>query len=187
MGNWHVIVVEGREGDLRAFVAGYLGDRGAEPTRVVFGDDVRLQRESLHERLRALLRGGYHAIVVPDELVGSLQDALSRAGSGVGLRMVDRHPVATGSFTFATEVYSRDVSAQIRAIVEPLPLGVRLTQHSESEDERTDATGVELYAPVHDYVYRTRGTLEGPVDGILEIRRRLGEIEALQLEPLQLA
>ena len=92
MGNWHVIVVEGSERDLRAFVSGFLADRGADPTRVVFGDDVGLESESLHERLRALLRGGHHALIVPDDLATALGDALVRGGTALGLRIADRHP-----------------------------------------------------------------------------------------------
>ena len=187
MGNWHVVAVEGSNRELRAFVAGFLADRKADPSAIVLGDDVGLEKGSLGDRMRALLHGGHHAILVSDELAGPLQDSIAHAGSGVGLRIVDRHSVATGSFAFAAEVYSRDMSAEIRAIVKSLPPGVGCTQHGESEEEHADAKGLELYTPVHHYAYRTRGTLEGPVTGILEILGRLAMIEALQLEPLHLA
>ena len=36
-------------------------------------------------------------------------------------------------------------------------------------------------------MYRVNGTLAGPVDGIVSVRRRLGEIEAVRLGPLHLA
>jgi hypothetical protein len=185
MGNWHVIVVEGRERDLRGFVSGFLADRGADPTRVVFGDDVGLEQESLHERLRALLHGGHHALIVPDDLAAPLADALARGGTGLGLRIADRHPVATASFGFAAEVYARDVSAQIRAVLGALPAGVHLTRHTEHEEEHAESKGVELYAPTHHYVHRVSGTLAGPFGEVLAVRRRLADIEAVRLEPLR--
>jgi hypothetical protein len=188
MSDWHVIAVEGREGDLRAFVSGFLADRQADPTRVVFGDDVGLEHESLHARLRALLKGGHHAVLAPDELAGPLVDAVARGGGNLGLRVVDRHPVASASFALAAEVFSRDVATDIRAALGNLPAGVHFTQHSEQEEEhREEHRGVDLYAPVHRYAYRVRGTLVGPLAGILDVRRRLGDIEAVRLEPLQLA
>jgi hypothetical protein len=102
---------------LTAFVAGFLTDRKADSSAVVLDDDVGLEKGALGDRMRAFLHGGQQAILVPDELAGPLQDWIARVGSGVGLRIIERHPVATGSFAFATEVYSRDVSSEIRAIV----------------------------------------------------------------------
>jgi hypothetical protein len=187
MGNWHVIVVEGHERDLRAFVAGFLADRGADASRVVFGDDVELEHGSLHERLRALLRGGHHALLVTEDLAAPLGDALERDGSEVGLRVADRHPVNAASFGFAAQVYARDVSAEIRAALRALPPGVHLTQHSEHEEEHAESKGVELYAPTHHYMYRVNGTVAGPVGEVLAVRRRLADIEAVKLDPVHLA
>ena len=162
MADWYMIVIEGSERDLRAFVSGFLADRGADPARVAFVDDVGLERESLHERLRALLHGGHHALIVPDDL-------------------------ATATFGFAAEVFARDVSTAIRTVVGALPAGVHATQHSEHEEEHAESKGVELYAPAHHYAYRVRGVLTGPVEGALNVRRRLADIEAVRLEPLRLA
>src|SRR6185503_8766528 len=72
MNEWQVIVIEGHERDVRAFVAGFLADRKADPTQVVFGDDVGLEPESLGARLRALLRGGHHAVLAPPEPASAL-------------------------------------------------------------------------------------------------------------------
>lgn len=187
MSSWHVIVVEGHERDLRAFVSGFLADRGADPDRVVFGDDVGLEPTSLHERLRALLHGGHHALLVPDDLATALAEALDRHGAPVDLRIADRHPVTSASFAFSADVYARDVAAAIRGVVRALPGGVHTTQHGESEAEHAEHEGVELYAPAHHYEYHVRATLAGPVAGVIAVRRRLVDIEAVRLEPLRLS
>jgi len=187
MADWYMIVIEGSERDLRAFVSGFLADRGADPARVAFVDDVGLERESLHERLRALLHGGHHALIVPDDLATALIQAFERGGEAHGLRVAHRHPVATATFGFAAEVFARDVSTAIRTVVGALPAGVHATQHSEHEEEHAESKGVELYAPAHHYAYRVRGVLTGPVEGALNVRRRLADIEAVRLEPLRLA
>jgi hypothetical protein len=176
MGTWHVIAVDGSERELRGFVSGFLADRGVAASAVVLGDDVGLDHGSLGERMRALLHGGHHALLVPDDLATVLGDAL-------GLRVTERRPVSTASFGVHAEVYARDVSAQIRAALEGAPM----SQHSESETEHAEGKGVELYAPVHSYSYSVRATMNGPVDDVLAVRRRLAGIEAAQLEPLHLA
>ena len=188
MSHWYTVVVEGPERDLRAFVSGFVANRGLDPATVVFGDDVGLERASLVERLRTLLGGGHHAVLAPGTVADALVEALELGGAALGLRVEDHHPVASASFRFAAEVFSRDVSSAIRAILKALPAGVRFEEHAESEDEsHTGAKGVELYTPVHHYAYRVKGKPVGPLGGILEVRRRLGEVEAVALEPLHVA
>jgi hypothetical protein len=181
--DWHVIVVEGSAHDLRVCVGAFVAERRPDPPTVVLGDDVGLERASLVERLRALVHGGHHAVLVAGDATAPLEAALG----GAGLRVVDRHPVARASFRFSADAFSRDVSTSIRGAFAPLPPGVHFEQHSEHEAEHREHKGVELYASVHEYTYRVEGTLAGPLPGVLEVRRRLAEIEMVEIAPLRLA
>jgi hypothetical protein len=184
MANWHVIAVDGSERELRAFVSGLLAARNADPSAIVFGDDVGLEGGSLGDRMRGLLHGGHHATLAPDPLADALADALAQGGAALGLRVTDRRPVTRATFEMHAEVYSRDVSAQLRAALRGAPM----SQHSESEQAHAeDKGGVDLYAPVHTYTYRVRATVNGPVGEVLAVRRRLADVEAAQIEPLHLA
>ena len=182
MGNWNVIAVDGPERELRAFVSGYLADRKVEPSAAVLGDDVGLEEGSLGDRMRALLHGGHHAVLVPDELATALGDALAQGGPAVGLRVAERRPVSRASFGVHAEAYSRDVSARLRAALRGAPMA----QHSESEEEHAESKGVELYAPVHSYTYRVRATVNGPIGDVLAVRRLLADVAAAEIEPLHL-
>ncbi len=186
MSDWHAIVVEGGEREIRGFLTGFLADRHMDPGCAVLGDDVGLEHESLSERLRALLKGGQHALLVPHEVAAPLVEALWRAGASLGLRVADRHPVGGARFDAEARVFSREVSGQIRAALQLLPDGVRLERHEEQETEEADHKGVDLYAPVHDYTYRMAARVAGALGGVLEVRRRLGDIEAVTLSSLQL-
>jgi len=186
MSEWHAIVVEGHKDAVRAFVAGFLADRGLDSSAVMLGDDVGLEHESLGERLRALLRGGHHVVLAPAPLADPLVDAIARAAGELGLRVAERRPIRQASFAYTAEVFSREVAGAIRAAVGALPAGVRFESHAEHEEARTEHAGVELYAPVHDYVYRTNARAVGPLDGVLAVRDRLHEIEAVTTTPLHL-
>ena len=185
MSEWNAIVVEGGERELRAFVSGFVADRGLDPSCVVFGDDVGLEHDGLAEKLRALLRGGHHVVLVPHDLAAPLLDALWRVGPGIGLRVADRGPVHEASVRFAAEVFARDVAAAIRKTLADRPPEVRFAEHAEEEHAEAGHKGVELYAPVHEYTYRVRGKAVGPLGAILRLRRALGDIEAVDVGAVQ--
>jgi hypothetical protein len=184
MSMWQVVVVEGSARDLRGFVAGFVAERRLDPESVVLGDDVGLERGSLGERLRALLHGGHHAVLAPQEVATPLEEAIARCDTGIVLRVVDRHPVTTATFAFAAEVFAREVSSAIRAALRDLPDGVRFAEHSEHEEAHAENKGVELYSPVHEYIYRVRGVVTGLPAGVTAGAWR---IEAVRLEALHLA
>ena len=162
MGDWHVIVVDGPEREIRAFVAGFLADRKAAPSAVAFGNDVGLD-------------GADHVLLASGDLAPALGDALAERGPALGLHVKKPRAVARASFAMHAEADSRDVSAQLRAALRGAPM----SQHAESEAEHADAS-------VHAYAYRVRATVNGPVEDVLAVRRRLGAVEAAQIEPLRL-
>jgi hypothetical protein len=184
MSSWQTVVVEGQERTLRAFVAGFTGDRGVDPASVMLGDDVRLEVGSIGEWLLELVGQGHHVVLAPDALGAALADAIAQTGKEVGLRVERVHGIESASFAVHVETFSREVSAAVRDALDPLPAAVRLDDRQEQEESTGEPHGVELYAPVHEYSYRMSGRVTGPVAGVLEVRRRLGEIEAASLESL---
>jgi hypothetical protein len=184
MSIWKAIVVDGRERDLRAFIAGFTGDRGIDPRGVILGDDVGLEAGSIGEWLLELVGKGHHVTLAAAALADALAQAIQQCGEDVGLRVERSHEVAGASFVFRIDTFSRDVAASVRAALHALPADVRVEERQESEQSTGDGHGVELYAPLHDYTYALSGRVTGPVGGVLEVRRRLAEIEAAVLESL---
>jgi hypothetical protein len=184
MSGWEAVVVDGRERDLRAFVAGFTGDRGVDPASVVLGDDVDLEAGSIGEWLLDLIGEGHHVVLAPAPLADALVEAIRQRGDEIGLRVERSHPVAGASFVVRVETFSREVSSAVRGALDALPPGVRVEDRQESEQSTAEGHGVELYAPIHDYTYTLWARVTGPIAGVLEVRRRLSEIEAATLEPL---
>src|SRR5262249_48631431 len=152
MGEWHTILIAGDERATRAFVSGFVGDRGIDPTQVLLAEDVGVHPESLGERLLQLVTAGnHHLVLVVEAHVDALARALERAGAGAGLRMEERHRVVRARFAFAVEAFSREVAEHVRRALQPLPVGVTFETRDEQEEERADVKGVEVYAREHGY------------------------------------
>jgi len=184
MSTWTAVVVDGRERDLRAFIAGFTGDRGVDPASVVLGDDVGLEAGTIGEWLLELIGTGHHVVLAPAVLADALAEAIEQRGDEVGLRVERSHPVEGVTFAFRVETFSREVAAAVRAALGAVP-GVRVEDRQEREQVTPEGgRGVELYAPLHDYAYTLSGRVTGPVAAVLDVRRRLAEIESASLEAL---
>jgi len=185
---WYEIAVHGREDVVRAFVAGFLAARGERGGLVLFGSELDLEAESLGERLKELFVAGSHAILLaPEPLAGALADALVAAGPGVGVRLERRREVRAAAFTFHAEMFSRALADGLRqALHASVPEATRVEDLTETEEVHPEARGVDLYAPVHDYIYRASGRIGGPFPGVVEMRRRLADMEFVDVGGLHL-
>jgi hypothetical protein len=125
-------------------------------------------------------------VLAPEALGAALADAIEQTGEAVGLRVERVHGIESASFVVHVETFSREVSAAVRGVLDALPAGVRLENRQEQEESTGEPHRVELYAPVHEYTYRVSGRVTGPVAGVLEVRRRLGEIQAASLDSLHM-
>jgi hypothetical protein len=164
---WYELSIEGSEEALESFLANGPAIRGSE---------LRLKSDSLSERLLDMLGAKtHHLLYSPGDQARMLVQALAGRSD---FRLERLREVEGGSFSFETKAFSRDVARAIQgALRQDLPQGISLEDLQESETVEPEAKGVELYAPVHDYVYRARGTLRGDLPGVLEMHRRLTEME----------
>lgn len=185
MSTWYELVIEGPEAACRAFVAGFAAGRGVKTTGV-FGRDCGLAHESFGERLRALVAGGsHHAFFAPTELATPLADALAGRGAAIGLRLEQRLKVKTMSFGFRIEVFSRSLAVAIRRdVLRKLPTGVHIEDLNEVDEEYPSAHGTELYAPVHEYIYRASGRFVGQPPGMFAIRARVAKRDCVTIDGL---
>jgi len=185
---WNEVAVHGREDVVRAFVAGFLAARGEREGSVLFGSELDLEPESLGERVRELFVAGAHAILLaPQPLADALAAALVEGGPAVGVRLEHRREVRAAGVTFRAEMFSRTQADGLRhALRTAVPEDTRVENLKESEDVHPEARGVDLYAPVHDYIYRASGRIAGAFPGVLEMRRRLGDMEFVDVGRLHL-
>jgi hypothetical protein len=181
-----VIIAEGPEGTVRAFVSGFLAGRAVDRAAVVYGSDLPLDQGSLGERLRALLPGGRHeALLLVDARIGRALAGAMRAADDLGLGVAEHQRLVAAWFTFAAETPSREAAARIHELITRFEPGVMLVDE-EREEFDPDAAGVELYAPVHAYMFRARGRITGELDGVVAIYRQLGDTDFVTVEAIRL-
>ena len=182
-----MIVVDGPDETLRAFVAGFLAGQGADRTAVVYGSDARAgSMESIGERLRALLPGGRHeALLLADTRLAPALTSAFRAADDLELRVVEHARLAATWFTFTAETPSREAAGRIHALLTALAPGVTLVDE-EREEIDPAAHGVDLYVPAHEYTFRARGRITGVLDGVVAIHRELRDTDFVTVEPVHL-
>jgi hypothetical protein len=181
-----VIIVDGPDETLRAFVAGFLAGQRADRASVVYGSDLPLVHGSIGERLRALLPGGRHeALLLADARLAPALTSAFRAADDLELRVAEHVRLAATWFTFTADTPSRDAAARIHALVTALAPGVMLVEE-EREEIDPAAHGVDLYVPAHEYTFRARGRITGVLDGVVAIYRELRDTDFVTVEPVHL-
>ena len=186
MADRHAIVIEGPDKTLRAFTAGFLAGRGEARGAVLHGPDVGVETGSFGERLHSLLHGGRHEVLLVDGRLGAaLTSALAGHADDLGIRVTDHAVIVSASFAFRAEPPSRDAASHIKAALHHLSAGVTLTD-DEREEIDPDAAGIELYAPVHSYIFRASGRITGAFDGVLAMQRQLCDLDFVTVERLEL-
>ena len=186
MADRDVIIVDGPDDVLRAFVAGFLAGRAVDRDAVIYGSDLPLEHGSLSERLRAHLPGGRHeALLLADARLAPILASALRSADDLGLRVAAHMRLDRAWFTFGAETPSRDAAARIHALVSHPAPGVMLVDE-ELEEVDPEAHGVELYAPAHEYTFRARGRITGALDGVVAIRRQLRDTDFVTADPIHL-
>jgi hypothetical protein len=174
---WYELLIEGPEDALESLLA-------SDPEAVIRGSELRLAESSLADRILEFLHAQTHHLVFASatrtrELVREI-----RGRSDLKLETI--REVLGGRFGFKAEAYNREIGQKIHeALNTDLPPGIDCID-LEKEETHPDAKGVELFAPVHEYVYKARGTIVGTPPGILEMNRRLCRLDFVHEEPVEL-
>ena len=174
---WYELLIEGPEDAVESLLAG-------SPGEVIRGSELRLAESSLADRILQFLHAQTHHLAFASasqarELARAIRDRPDLKLEGV-------REVIAGRFGFKAEAYNPEIARKIHdALNSDLPKGIACID-LEREERRPDAKGIELFAPVHDFVYKARGTIVGTPPGILEMNRRLSRLDFVHEEPLEL-
>lgn len=179
------IAVEGHFERTHGLVLGLFLGSGAKG-RIYFGHEESITA-SFGERLRAAV--GWHAPichVIADSVVRDLLERSATALAAHETRIAEIHPVRSAAFEFAFRAYAPRYTADFKALVAALPKGLKLEGTDPEEHLDVKAVGVEIYAPAHAYEAEADGRVSGPVDLVIEARRRFAAHPLVKAERIEL-
>ncbi len=181
---WVEVVLRGSRRRARGFVEGYLAGSGVRDA-VLDAEEEGFERETLRERLSGVLHPSARVmhLLVPAPAVEAVREAARAAEArGIPAAVVETREIARATLEFSFSAFSREHGRRLLSLLDGLPEGVRLLRDRPFE-ERIDpgALGVEAYAPAHEYEIRGEGTIEGDLEGVLAVRRRLRDEDAIRL------
>jgi hypothetical protein len=183
MSAWYELLIEGSEEALQSFLDEH---QGAKDWQAVRGSELPLKEESLTARLLGFLGARtHHLVFAPAQSARVLVRGLKKHAD---LRLEHLREVEDAGFAFEVETFSRPKAQEIRsALHSDLPPGISLVDIRESGEIDPEVEGVELYAPAHAYTYRASGSFHGDLPGILEMHRRLEEMDFCKPGKIEIA
>jgi hypothetical protein len=175
---YYGIIVKGDDKLLKGFVRGF--EVGSSRTGGLWICDDHPIDKKISRAVRHF-RGDYTRVICTAKARRGLLAAIGKAAD-LQFELVWEGKVTRSYFKFEFETFNRDEASKIKKLLASAPTGVRLVGYEPRETVDEEARGVELYAPVHDYKFRGKGTAEGAIEKLLAFRKALAADEFFELE-----
>jgi hypothetical protein len=173
---------------LNGFLLGYLAGSG-KSWRFFMGSEAGIAAESVTEKLKELVglsKDHQHVIIDQEYLACLTKDGGAAAQAGLKSEADQPKPIASGEFSLNIKDASREDAAAIREIIRDLSPALVASAWQEKEQVHEDGKGVELYAPLHDYVYQASGSFSGEISALIDLRQKLQAHPCAHVEPIKL-
>lgn len=182
------VVIKGNEKDARAFIEGLVVGADAFGS-IYFVNDLNEETEGLISWFKGLVSQDDNVItlLVDGNLLDLLLKGINDSSHDVKVDVVAAKRVEQASFCFSFKAYSKEHGEEIKKLFENLPKDVSHTEDTKFELKiDSEAAGVELYSPVHEYEYMGKGCVFGRVRKVVEIYLKAQKEPLIQLEELKI-
>ncbi len=187
MADYHELVFEGSLPVVRAFLTGLrLGKGWATP--FMCSEDYDVRGDSLGHRVLEKIRltkDLTHVLVI-DRHVPVITEAARAAQKTLGLAVRRDRAVRTARFDYTFAVFERKAAAKLRALLAQAGPELARTDVEEKEDVCPQSKGVEVYAPSHEFAFKGKGTVSGPLPLLLAYRDALRKLEQVLVDKIVL-
>jgi len=172
---------------VRAFLHGLTLGAGLDAT-LFFHFDEGIHDEGRVERLAEKfgLRASDCHVVVDGNTSALLRKLRKRLAEDAGLEIVSHRKVKSATMAFRYRAFTPRHDQEIRDALDDLPAGVRLRDFDHATKSDPKSHGMEAYAPSHEFESQGSGVVSGPVDRLIELRRRAADYPLLEVEEIRL-
>jgi len=185
--SFYEVVFRGKPKVVRGFLHGLT--LGANPdAQVFFSFTDGINHEGKVERFveKVGLRNPEVHVVVDAETSRIIKSLAKRIVQQTGLEIVTHRRVKSARLPFRFHAYTPKLDDEILALVKKIPAGVKLKDFRHNVTSDPASKGVEAYAPAHDYEATGEGELVGPVDLLVDLRRKMHDIPLIEDQDIEL-
>lgn len=184
---FYEVVFQGKPKVVRAFVSGLvMGACDGATVYYSFLDGIH--HEGKTERLAEMvgIRSTECYVVVDDCLSAVLKKLGRRIKEETGLSIRSHRKIRGAGFDFEYNAYAKKYDDEILEVIRHLPPDVKARGFKHQVHKDPSAKGVEAYTAAHDYEAAGKGAITGPIDQVIEVKRRFGDLPLIKTEDIVL-
>lgn len=181
------VVFRGKPRVVRAFLSGLLLGAG-RPAQVYYSYLEGVKHEGRAEKLAEIVgvRDADCHVIIDAATAGWLKGLARQITAETGLAITVNRRIRGASMDLKYHAYAQRYEDEIRAALDDLPAGVRIAGMKREVRVDPRAKGVEAYSPAHEFEAKASGTMTGPVDALIGLRRRLAAYPLLKVSEIEL-
>jgi hypothetical protein len=154
----------------------------------MFTYDEGIEDEGAVERLAEKfgLRAADCQVVVDARTSSLLKSLRKSLAADTGLEIVSHRRIRSATMDFHYRAYTSRHEKEIRDALHNLPPHTKLRDFEHDVKSDPSARGVEAYTATHDYEAHGKGTLAGPIDELVDLRRRVADYPLIEADRIKL-
>lgn len=172
MATYYEVVIKGDDDVTRAYLEGFFRGKRVR-SGYAFGADHSFDIRHLKDIMK--YHGGVMHMVCTAQVLTGVKSAIRRAPESYELEIVETYRLRRAYYHFKFKTANRKVAGQLKRVIGKLPAGVRATDYDPKEIIDPSARGTEGYAPVHEYVFKGNGVIEGSPEGVFKMYQKMEE------------
>jgi len=167
------VVFEGKPKVVRSFLHGLMLGSGLK-SKIYFSWDEGIDHGGKAPRFAEKfgLPGTDVHVIVDSATNALLKKHIKLIGPDHGLRIVSQRRIRSAKMEMKFVAYAPKYDQEIMDFLKKLPAGVKMRGFNHEIRKDSDAKGVEAYSAVHHFEAHGEGTITGPVDVLVDYKRR---------------
>ena len=169
------IVIDGPFLLVKGFMMGYK--YSCNPSmEYFFHRKTGIRRETLKDLIQEYFELESHThLCLESGVLERFTETINASEEQIKLKILSRKIIETASFSFHFEVFSKEAADKIRNTINTIPSTLHLNRFKDDVFSDDKAKGIELYAPLHDYIYSGKGELFGDFEDLIHLYREFNK------------
>lgn len=171
MKKYYEVVFEGSFDFMKGFILGFSEGRGIQG-EAIFDVEHHIGNEHTFGQLLRLIgaKGNQTSLIIGSGLLDMIREAMEKRNLQNDLKIVSSREIIEAYFEFSYHAYSRKLGEALKTFFGSLPPGLRIEKGDGPKETVTpEATGIEAYAPLHEYEIEGKGEIHGPVKEVINL------------------